>query len=154
MLLLGNSRRDPGSRSLPRLPFQEVMLFPGCGKNSDGLACDHDFLVRINDEYRHAGIRAGDHPVPAHRLAVSLFIKVQPQELHVAANLLADAPRVFPNAARKGDSVKPTHGGGIGADELFNLVSQDLDSKRGAPVAGLGSSLDVAQVTTDSGDSQ
>ena len=66
----------------------------------------------------------------------------------------AHARVVLADAGREHDAVDATHGRGVGADELRDVVAEDVEGLLGALVATVGLGLDVTEVARDARDAQ
>jgi len=100
------------------------------GNKLFGIGCDYELLVRGDHVDLNLGIGSGDEiHLTALEVLICLNVKLDAEELHILHNVLAELSVILAYSRGKYDCVKTVHCGGIGTDELLDLVCKNIDCK-------------------------
>jgi hypothetical protein len=117
------------------------------------LPCDHLLLLGVHDEHARSRVRLGDIDgcTGCARVCRLVLRRVDrdTHEAEVRANALANARRVFANAAREHDGIGATELRGVCADILADAMLEDLDREASVWITAVGGGLDRLKVAAE-----
>ena len=119
----------------------------------DRIAGNDKLFVRRHDEEGHGRIFGADDLLLASGL-VLFRCELCTEEFKVTADGITDLNAVFSDSGRKDHSIQSAHGGGIGADVLFDMVDEHIQGKLSPLITFGGSPFDVTEVAADAGDTE
>jgi hypothetical protein len=94
---------------------------------ADGIASDHQLLVRRDDVGMEAGIVGAYWSLLSHHLLVLLFVHPQTRPCEPLANATTNEGRVLSNSACEDNRIGATYAGKKGSDILSRAVAKDVD---------------------------
>ena len=105
-------------------------------RKTRGFLRDHHFLIRGNDEKLDACAFLGDvRKLASLGRVVCRFVHLDAQPFQVAADVLADDLVVLAHTCGKDDDVNTVHLGDVRADDLLDVVVEDVHCELASLVA-------------------